>query len=85
MSIERLVDCLVGRETLERIERAAAKVHPASVERRALHLFRGGLVFKAHRLCVSLNSRLDSNQGKIDCTCGEGRAREGRCSCLRVG
>ena len=24
--------------------------------------FRGGLVFKAHRLCVSLNSRLDSNK-----------------------
>jgi len=23
--------------------------------------FRGGLVFKAHRLCVSLNSRLESN------------------------
>ena len=24
--------------------------------------FRGGLVFKAHRLCVSLNSRLGSNK-----------------------
>ena len=24
--------------------------------------FRGGLVFKAHRLCVSLNSRLESNR-----------------------
>jgi len=24
--------------------------------------FRGGLVFKAHRLCVSLNSRLESNE-----------------------
>jgi len=24
--------------------------------------FRGGLVFKAHRLCVSLNSRLQSNE-----------------------
>ena len=24
-----------------------------------LQRFRGGLVFKAHRLCVSLNSRLD--------------------------
>ena len=23
--------------------------------------FRGGLVFEAHRLCVSLNSRLESN------------------------
>ena len=27
-----------------------------------LALFRGGLVFKAHRLCVSLNSRLESNK-----------------------
>ena len=25
-------------------------------------MFRGGLVFKAHRLCVSLNSRLESNE-----------------------
>ena len=24
--------------------------------------FRGGLAFKAHRLCVSLNSRLESNE-----------------------
>ena len=24
--------------------------------------FRGGLVFKAHRLCVALNSRLESNK-----------------------
>ena len=24
--------------------------------------FRGGLVFQAHRLCVSLNYRLESNQ-----------------------
>ena len=24
--------------------------------------FRGGLVFRAHRLCVSLNSRLESNK-----------------------
>ena len=26
--------------------------------------FRGGLVFKAHRLCVSLSSRLESNKEK---------------------
>jgi len=26
--------------------------------------FRGGLVFKAHRLCVSLNSRLESDKKK---------------------
>jgi len=24
--------------------------------------FRGGLIFEAHRLCVSLNSRLESNK-----------------------
>jgi len=30
---------------------------PGNVKR-----FRGGLVFKAHRLCVSLNSRLESNK-----------------------
>ena len=30
--------------------------------RRNVKRFRGGLVFKAHRLCVSLNSRLKSNK-----------------------
>ena len=30
----------------------------------ALERFRRGLVFKAHKLCVSLNSRLDSNKEK---------------------
>ena len=29
---------------------------------RNLQRFRGGLVFKAHRLCVLLNSRLESNK-----------------------
>ena len=29
---------------------------------KVLQRFRGGLVFKAHRLCVKLNSRLESNQ-----------------------
>jgi len=28
--------------------------------------FRGGLVFKAHRLCVSLNSRLESKEDEED-------------------
>ena len=27
-----------------------------------MQLFRGGLVFKAHRLCVPLSSRLESNK-----------------------
>jgi len=31
------------------------------VHNRNMKRFRGGLVLKAHRLCVSLNSRLDSN------------------------
>jgi len=30
--------------------------------RRNVQRFRGGLVFKAHRLCVSLNSRLESDE-----------------------
>ena len=29
---------------------------------RTVQRFRGGIVFKAHRLCVSLNSRMESNQ-----------------------
>jgi len=29
---------------------------------RIVQRFRGGLVFKAHRLCVSLNSRRESNK-----------------------
>ena len=37
--------------------------------------FRGGLVSKAHRLCVSLNSRLESNKEEEEGFAGE--AREG--------
>jgi len=33
-----------------------------NVEGRGVKRFRGGLVFKAHRLCVSINSRLESNK-----------------------
>jgi len=33
---------------------------------RRLWRFRGGLVFKAHRLCVSLNSRLESHKEEED-------------------
>ena len=32
--------------------------------------FRGGLVFKAHRLCVALNSRLESNKEEEDLAVG---------------
>jgi len=31
-------------------------------DNRNVQRFRGGLVFKAHRLCVSLNSRLESKK-----------------------
>jgi len=40
--------------------------------------FRGGLVFKAHRLCVSLNSRLESNKEEEEVPGGE-RAQELQC------
>ena len=33
---------------------------------RNVQRFRGGLVFKPHRLCVSLNSRLESNKEEAD-------------------
>ena len=40
--------------------------------------FRGGLVFKAHRLCVSLNSRLESNDEEEEVArCGQHRVRKG--------
>jgi len=35
--------------------------HREQLLHRNVQRFRGGLVFKAHRLCVTLNSRLDSN------------------------
>jgi len=41
-----------------------------SIWEQLLHInvlrFRGGLVFKAHRLCVSLNSKLESNEEEED-------------------
>ena len=42
--------------------------------------FRGGLVFKAHRLCVSLNSRIESNKEEEE----EGSCREGLGGCEGV-
>ena len=44
-------------------------------ENRNVQRFRGGLVFKAHRLCVSLNSRLGSNKEEEE---GSGRGPERR-------
>jgi len=41
----------------------AIKGHESGVLlHRNVQRFRGGLVFKDHRLCVSLNSRLESNE-----------------------
>ena len=40
----------------------APPVPPLQLLHRNVQQFRGGLVFKAHRLCVSLNSRLESNK-----------------------
>ena len=36
--------------------------HARGFSVRNVQRFRGGLVFKAHRLCVALNSRLESNK-----------------------
>ena len=41
---------------------------------RNVQRFRGGLVFKAHRLCVSLNSRLGCNKEEDEAV-GGGRLR----------
>jgi len=37
-------------------------MHVCALAAKNVQRFRGGLVFKAHRLCVSLNSRLESNR-----------------------
>ena len=39
-----------------------SKAAKQEVACRNVKRFRGGLVYKAHRLCVSLNSRLESNK-----------------------
>jgi len=39
------------------VDQHATVLLPRNVQR-----FRGGLLFKVHRLCVSLNSRLESNK-----------------------
>jgi len=49
------LDACLHRDVLD--ELASGDGHTRNVQR-----FRGGLVFKAHRLCVSLNSRLESNK-----------------------
>jgi len=47
-------------------------LHPTLTHKRCvpnMQRFRGGLVMKAHRLCVALNSRLDSNKEEEDSFC----------------
>ena len=45
-----------------RLDGRRARVAPDGCEDVPVQRFRGGLVFKAHRLRVSLNSRLESNK-----------------------
>ena len=49
----------VSRGLVERVEHQVVSEH--DYRHQHLQRFRGGLVFKAHRRCVSLNSRLESN------------------------
>jgi len=42
------------------------KVNPRGSRTRNVQRFQGGLVFKAHRLCVSLISRLESNKEEAE-------------------
>jgi len=44
------------------VSRSTCRRHSYLLLRRNVKRFRGGLVFEAHRLCVSLNSRLESNK-----------------------
>jgi len=44
------------------VSRARVRLEQRLRQERYLQRFRGGLVFKAHRLCVSLNSRIESNK-----------------------
>ena len=48
------------RAALTAAQNKAAETH--QVLHRNVQRFRGGLVFKVHRLCVSLNSRFESNE-----------------------
>ena len=52
----------VGTATVDAPAREAGHLVREQLLHRNLQRFRGGLVFKAHRLCVSLNSRLESNK-----------------------
>jgi len=53
---------LYSRSSHRRAAELACVGHGEQLLHRNVQRFRGGLVFKAHRLCVSLNSRLESNK-----------------------
>ena len=55
------LESLDGVDDVEGAQRHVLDARPAVEINVLLNLFRGGLVFKAHRLCVSLNSRFESN------------------------
>ena len=62
-----MVDCCTRR-----MPPCSSLTPPGSLQQTRVKRFRGGLVFKAHRLCVSLNSRLGSKEEQE-----RGRARQG--------
>jgi len=55
-------ETLKTMETLHQVDLGASNAIGDALTLRNVQRFRGGLVFKAHRLCVSLNSRLESNK-----------------------
>ena len=68
---QKLTGVLLTRQLLPR--GGAARLRTAAEGEREgagrnVQRFRGGFVFKAHRLCVSLNSRLESNKEKRERT-----------------
>ena len=62
---DALLDDLLDRVALEHHRNRLKSVSEVKIHRN-VQRFRGGLVFKAHRLCVSLNSRLGSNKEEAE-------------------
>ena len=65
-------------ECPEEVEQAQRRhdLGGASVSQRNVQRFRGGLVFKAHRLCASLNTRLQSHNEEEEQSFLEGVPRQ---------
>ena len=72
---ERLLDKVGVSRGVDQVDQELASVgverhgvvghlerYSSQLQNRNVKQFRGGLVFKAHRLCVSLNSGLESNK-----------------------